>query len=166
MKESVSVIVRAYNAEKYIEKALYSILNNTYDGLVEVVVCYDLGSKDHTLDMVRKVVAENEHHSNRAIKLVIHEHTTPFRALLNCGFVNVTGRFVSILDYDNLYPRRHIEKMVQKAIETEKDFLFARDYFFEDQTLKIIGSTRIPKKRRNRRKQLFSLFKGVPLTRP
>lgn len=143
MKESVSVIVRAYNAEKYIEKALYSILNNTYDGLVEVVVCYDLGSKDHTLEIVRKVDVENKHRSNRAIKLVVHEHTTPFRALLNCGFANATGRFVTILDYDNLYPLRHIEKMVQKAVTTQKDFIFVRNYFFDDQSLKIIGASLI-----------------------
>lgn len=146
MKEPVSVIVRAYNAERYIEKALYSILKNTYDGLVEVVVCYDLGSKDHTLDIVRKVIAENEHRDNRVIKLIMHEHMTPFRALLNCGFANITGRFVSILDYDNLYSRRHIEKMVRKAIEAQKDFLFVRVYAFDDQALKIIGGTRVPKK--------------------
>jgi len=146
MKESVSVIVRAYNAEKHIEKALNSILNNTYDGLVEVVVCYDLGSKDRSLDVIKKVIAENEHRNNRVIKLVIHEHMTPFRALLNCGFTNAAGRFVSILDHDNLYSRRHIEKMVQKAIKTQKDFLFVREFFFDDQLLKIVGASQIPEK--------------------
>ena len=89
MKVTVSVIVRAYNAEKYIEKALNSILNNTYDGLIEVVVCYDLGSKDRSFDVIKKVIAKNEHRDNRVIKLVMHEHMMPFRALLNCGFANM-----------------------------------------------------------------------------
>lgn len=156
MKVTVSVIVRAYNAEKYIEKALNSILNNTYDGLIEVVVCYDLGSKDRSFDVIKKVIAKNEHRDNRVIKLVMHEHMMPFRALLNCGFANATGKFVAILDYDNLYPRRHIEKMVQKAIETRKDFLFVRDYFFDDQTLKIIGASQTPEKPCN----IINLIKG------
>jgi glycosyltransferase involved in cell wall biosynthesis len=144
MYEPVSVIVRAYNAEKYIRKALNSILSNTYEGLIEIVVCYDQGSKDRSLDVIKEVISSNSRRKNRIIKLVMHEHTTPFHALLECGFANTTGRFISILDHDNLYPRRHIEKMVKKALETKKNFLFVRDYFFEDETLKIIGASQIP----------------------
>jgi len=145
MHDPVSVIVRAYNAEKYIEKALNSILNSTYEGFIEIVICYDLGSKDRTLDVIKKVVANSNQYSNRVIRLVMHEHTTPFHALLECGFTNATGRFITILDYDNLFPPRHIEKMVRKAIETNKNFLFTRLYRFEDKSLKIIDASQIPK---------------------
>jgi hypothetical protein len=34
--------------------------------------------------------------------------------------------------------------MVKKALETKKNFLFVRDYFFEDETLKIVGASQIP----------------------
>jgi cellulose synthase/poly-beta-1,6-N-acetylglucosamine synthase-like glycosyltransferase len=58
MYESVSVIVRAYNAEKYIRKALNSILSNTYEGLIEIIVCYDQGSKDRSLDVDLQILQE------------------------------------------------------------------------------------------------------------
>lgn len=144
MLDTVSVIVRAYNAEKYIKRALYSILNNTYEKPIEIIVCYDLGSKDRSLDVIKEVIAYNNYRDKRVIKLILHDHTTPFHALLYCGFENAMGRFISILDYDNLYPRSHIEKMVRKAVETNKDFLFVRDYFFDDKSLKIIGISQIP----------------------
>jgi glycosyltransferase involved in cell wall biosynthesis len=142
--ETVSVIVRAFNAEKYIKKALASILNNTYKGPIEVVICHDTGSKDRTLEKIEESIPENQYRENRTMKFISHVHTTPFHALLDCGFMNATGRFVSILDYDNLYPREHIEKMVDTAIKTRKDFLFVRDYFFDDRSLRITGSTPLP----------------------
>jgi glycosyltransferase involved in cell wall biosynthesis len=145
MNEQVSVIVRAYNAEKYIENALLSILNNTYQGPVEIVVCYDLGSKDRTLDVIKKVT-ENYQEKNRVIKLIMHEHTTPFRALLNYGLPNATGRYIAILDYDNLYPSNYINQMLTKALNTQKDFLFANIIYFDDHKKKVLGRLRIPKK--------------------
>ena len=143
--ETVSVIIRAFNAEKYIKKALSSILNNTYKGPIEIVICYDTGSKDRTRDKIEEFISENQYRGNRIIKLISHVHATPFYSLLNCGFMNATGRFISILDYDNLYPRKHVEKMVDTAIKTGKDFLFVRDYFFDDRSLRIIGLTPLPR---------------------
>lgn len=140
----MTVIVRAYNAEKCIDKVVNSVLNSMYEGLIEIITCYDLGSKDHTLDVIKKVIANSNHYSNRVVRLIMHEHTTPFHALLECGFTNATGRFITILDYDNLFPPRHIEKMVRKAIETNKNFLFTRLYRFEDKSLKVIDSLQVP----------------------
>lgn len=50
-KMKVSVIIPAYNEEKYIGKCLDSLLKQTYEDL-EIIVIND-GSKDKTLKIIR-----------------------------------------------------------------------------------------------------------------
>ena len=50
----VSVIVAAYNAEKYVTETMESLANQSIDDY-EIIVVND-GSKDHTIDIDRKSV--------------------------------------------------------------------------------------------------------------
>ncbi|EHD7207772.1 glycosyltransferase family 2 protein, partial [Escherichia coli] len=50
-KPLVSVLIPVYNAEKYIERSLNSIINQTYKNL-EIIIIND-GSTDRTLDIIR-----------------------------------------------------------------------------------------------------------------
>lgn len=47
----VSVIVAAYNAEKYVTETMESLANQSIDDY-EIIVVND-GSKDHTIDILR-----------------------------------------------------------------------------------------------------------------
>ena len=47
-----SVIVPAYNSEKYIEDCIKSIMRQTYDNVEHIIV--DGGSTDGTLDIIKK----------------------------------------------------------------------------------------------------------------
>ena len=51
MKPLVSVVMPAYNGEKYIGEAIDSILNQTYDNF-ELIIIEDK-STDRTLDVIR-----------------------------------------------------------------------------------------------------------------
>lgn len=53
----VTVIIPAYNAEKFIEKSVGSVLNQTYGELELIVV--DDGSKDSTPSILEKIAAED-----------------------------------------------------------------------------------------------------------
>ena len=56
MLEKISVIVPVYNAENYIEKCIYSILNQTYEDF-EIIVVND-GSSDNSLNKLLKLKDE------------------------------------------------------------------------------------------------------------
>jgi len=51
-KPLISVITVVYNGEKYIERAIQSVINQTYDNVEYVII--DGGSNDGTLDVIRK----------------------------------------------------------------------------------------------------------------
>jgi glycosyltransferase involved in cell wall biosynthesis len=124
MEGRVSVIIRAFNSEKYIGDALKSVINQDYEGVISTIVCYDEGSDDRTLDIV--LGFQENTSSERSIRIVRHTHLTPFRALQKCGFENVDGEYIFFLDYDNYYPSNYIKEVVSEAMRYNASFVFTR----------------------------------------
>lgn len=60
---ALAVIIPAYNGEKYIEQAIYSVLNQPCKDLIIIVV--NDGSKDNTQRIVEKITSKD----NRVILL-------------------------------------------------------------------------------------------------
>lgn len=125
----VSVVTRAFNAEKYVKEALESILHQDYPGEIELLICYDRGSSDNTLRAIESEVMRRS--VNRPIKLIKHEHTSPFRALSIYGFSSFTGQYVAFLDHDNLLPSDYIRKLVEGAISRNLEFVFTRAHIVD-----------------------------------
>lgn len=67
----VSVIIRAYNASKYIRDAVRSVVNQTCDCPIELLILYDNGSVDNTREILNKL---NSEINKQNIRLVVHEH--------------------------------------------------------------------------------------------
>jgi len=120
-KPVISVIIRAYNAEKTIRDAIDSVLRQSYNGFIEIIVCYDKGSNDHTYNIVMEYASRS--FSNRKIIIIEHEHTTPFLALLE-GLKKAKGDLVTILDADNIFPKNYIERAVNYIVKTKHDKAF------------------------------------------
>lgn len=140
--KSVSVIIRAYNAEKYIRHAINSVLSQDYDGPIEVIVCYDEGTRDNTLSVIKDF--SGYHHETRIVNIYRHTHLTPFRSLQKCGLANSKGDYIMILDYDNIMPINYVSTMVKNAECSKAQFLFS-NMLLIDENGNVIGERR-PKK--------------------
>ena len=62
MNKKISVIVAVYNTEKYVERCLNSLLNQTYKN-IEIIVVED-GSTDNSKEVLKK------YSNNDKIKLI------------------------------------------------------------------------------------------------
>lgn len=99
----VSVIMPAYNAEKYIGKAIESILAQTYKDL-ELLIIED-ASTDHTLEMI-KTYQDNrirvfENSANRGISFST-----------NIGLRESKGEYVALMDDDDIAVKERLEIQV------------------------------------------------------
>ena len=93
MKNKISVIIPAYNAEKWIYNCVKSVLSQNDDNF-EVIIVND-GSKDNTLALCKKL--END---DKRIILVDKKNGGVSKAR-NEGIKKATGKWVVYLDSDD-----------------------------------------------------------------
>lgn len=105
MKELISIMIPAYNAEKYIERCLDSLVNQTYQE-IEIVVVND-GSKDHT-----RQICEEYQKKDERIRL-INQDNGGEGAARNRGLKEAKGRFLCFVDADDYVTSNFIENMYQ-----------------------------------------------------
>lgn len=111
MDKLVSVIIPAYNAEKYIEQCVNSVVNQTYKQL-EIIIVND-GSIDKTLVLVEKI----KNMDNRIV--VIDQKNKGLSAARNAGLKVCKGDYIFFLDSDDWIIPTCIEELI--GIEKDKD---------------------------------------------
>jgi glycosyltransferase involved in cell wall biosynthesis len=123
--ELVSVIMPAYNAEKYIAESIRSVLAQTYPGWELIVV--DDGSRDNTGGVVREFVARDSR-----IKYIFQENGRLGKAR-NTGLKNVSGELIAFLDSDDLWIGTKLAAQMRALSENEADVVFSDCYVFNDE---------------------------------
>ena len=115
--QKVSVIMPAYNAEKYIEKAVRSILAQTWSNLEIIVV--DDGSTDSTPELVRSIAQEDSR-----LKLLSVPNGGP-AAARNSGIEALDGSsdFIMFSDADDEFLPDIVEKAVLRMNMDSSDML-------------------------------------------
>jgi glycosyltransferase involved in cell wall biosynthesis len=99
MTPKVSVVTSVYNGARFFERAIPSILSQTYDDFEFILV--DDGSNDGTLDRLREVAAQD-----RRIR-VFAPGRQGTAAACNFGIVQAKGEYIVRQDFDDLsYPDR------------------------------------------------------------
>lgn len=99
----VSIIIPAYNVEKYIACCLDSILQQTYNN-IEIIIVND-GSTDSTLNLIRK-------YTNCPYVKIINQKNTGLSGARNSGIMNAQGDYICFVDSDDWIERETIEKAV------------------------------------------------------
>lgn len=112
MKNRVSIIIPAFNSEKFIERCIDSVLNQTYKNIEIIIV--DDGSSDHTFD-----ICSRYKDSNNNVKLIHQNNLGVMTARMN-GVNNATGNYVFFVDSDDWIDKNTIEVLLHKMSD-QKD---------------------------------------------
>ena len=102
----VSIIVPVYNTQKYIEKCLNSLLNQTFKD-VEIILVND-GSKDNSETIIKKYI---ENFADK-IKYISKENEGLSKAR-NDGAKLATGEYIMFVDSDDYIANDLIENLKQ-----------------------------------------------------
>lgn len=112
----VSVIVPIYNVEKYLEKCINSLLSQTLED-IQIILVND-GSKDNSGNIAREYEKNNK---DRVI--YVEKENGGLSDARNYGLKYATGDFIAFLDSDDYIEKNAYEKMYNKAIEENADYV-------------------------------------------
>lgn len=97
----ISVIMPVYNAERYIEKTLRCLLNQTFSDF-ELIIIDDCGT-----DRSMQYVAQIQDHR---IRIINNKKNMGIAFSRNLGLSVATGEYIALMDDDDLSPRDRFEK--------------------------------------------------------
>jgi succinoglycan biosynthesis protein ExoO len=108
MNPKVSVIIPAYNTEKYIRQAIYSALEQT-ETQIEVIVVDD-ASTDRTAMVVEGIPDDR-------VRLLKNQRNLGPSGSRNRAIEVARGEWIAILDSDDWYAPRRLERLLGVAYE-------------------------------------------------
>ena len=103
MNELISIIVPAYNADKYIRETIRSLSNQTYSNIE--IICVDDGSSDNTYQSLRRIAAEDE---RVRVFSKTNEGVTKARQF---GVEKARGEYVGFVDADDVIEPTMFERL-------------------------------------------------------
>lgn len=110
---NISVIIPIYNVEKYLEKCINSILNQTYKN-IELILVND-GSKDSCKSICNRYAEKDSR-----IK-VIHKENGGVSSARNKGIEIATGEYIAFVDSDDYIHKNMYELMINIAKSNKSD---------------------------------------------
>lgn len=124
-KVKVSIIIPAFNVEKYIHRAIETSLNQSYQN-VEIIIVND-GSTDDTWNVINNYMRQSD-------KIVgINKSNEGVSTARNVGIENSTGEYLLFLDSDDWLERKAVETLLafmeranNKLILTDCYFVYGR----------------------------------------
>ena len=119
-EKKISIIIPAYNVEKYIAKCLHSVINQSYKNLDVIVV--DDGSKDRTGCIIDDYSAKD----NRI--RAVHQPNGGLPNARNTGMKYANGDYVMFLDSDDWIEPTCCEVIVSEMQKDKADLVFFEYY--------------------------------------
>lgn len=113
----VTIIIPVYNVDKYLEKCLESVINQTYKNLQ--IICVDDASTDNSLTILKKYLA-----LDTRIQLVINEKNKGQAFSRNAGFAKVEGKYTYFLDSDDYIKPDAIERLYCYAEKNNTEAIY------------------------------------------
>lgn len=113
----VSVIVPVFNTEKYLEKCLNSLINQTLQDIE--IICVNDGSTDKSADIIKKFANKDSR-----FKLINQENKKQ-GAARNTGMKIAKGEYIGFVDSDDWVDLEYYEKLYNAAKKYNADMALA-----------------------------------------
>ena len=113
MKDLISIIVPIYNVEKYLNKCIESIVNQTYEN-IEIILIDD-GSNDNS----GIICDEYAKKDNRII--VVHKENGGVSSARNKGLKIAKGEWISFVDADDWIEQTFCQTLLNKVTQEQAD---------------------------------------------
>lgn len=135
----ISIITPAFNAEKYIEETIKSVLRQTYENWEMLIV--DDCSSDITVEIVEKYCR-----ADSRIKLIRHSENQGVAKSRNTALAEARGAYIAFLDSDDMWMPHKLDTQYRFMEENEYAFSYTayQKYVSESNTKRKIIS--VPKK--------------------
>ena len=113
-KYKASIIIPVLNEEKFIEDCIESVIDNTNDIEKMEVIIVDGGSKDNTVEIVKRISSD---HKNITL---LHNPKKITPISLNLAINESSGEFIVRLDAHAIYSKNYVNKCIQ-ILENSED---------------------------------------------
>lgn len=111
--EKISIIMPIYNGERYLESAINSIFNSTYENIELILV--DDGSTDKSEEICLTWAKKNER-----IK-VVKQKNQGVASARNTGIQNASGDWIGFCDQDDIVNVDMYSKMIERVSNDKSD---------------------------------------------
>ena len=114
MNELISIIIPTYNQEKFLERCLKSISEQTYKNFEILVI--DNSSTDNTKSIIKKF-------SHLPLKYLLNENKGMIAQSRNIGIKQSNGSIIAFIDSDDYWNTEKLDKCYKKIVQGY-DFVF------------------------------------------
>ena len=151
----ISIIVPVYNVEKYLERCLDSLVNQTYKNIE--IICVNDGSTDHSLDIL------NEYANKDKRIIIVNNKNRGISDSRNKGIAKATGEYIMFVDSDDWIDLETCQKSLDAMVKYSVDVVmwsYVREY--DDRSLpKIIFDKDIYFDEKDTKEKIYRRFFGL-----
>lgn len=131
----VSIIIPAYNAEKYIEQTVASVLAQTFENW-ELLIVED-GSVDRTKEIVERM-------TDSRIRLIVPKRQGSAAMARNAGLAEAKGRYIAFLDADDIWKPDKLAKELEFMRRKNAGFVFTAYEYADENGIGKGKTARVP----------------------
>ncbi len=143
-----SVIIPVYNSEKTLERAIQSVLNQSFNDY-EIIAIND-GSTDGSLDILKKIEKKCNY-----LKIINQENLGPGLSR-NRGIEYAQGEYIAFLDADDYWENDFFETILKVSKNKTADYIYV-EMIKEDVNGKVISKTNFIKYEKCSKEQMICM---------
>lgn len=126
INELVSIIMPAFNCEKYVAESIESVLKQTYTNWEMIIV------NDKSSDNTKKIIEMYEKSESR-IKLINLEKNQGAAVARNIALEEAKGQYIAFLDSDDRWKNKKLEKQLNFMKNNKYGFTFTEYEYILDE---------------------------------